>query len=281
MKSILVSPLFCAIIFTCTILVTGFVLDFEPPVSNSAGMLLSIMVITGSILMAGHVFARPLSIPWKLRVLSAASVLSVIFFALYLSVYADKVIDLPPRVVIGSEFQKGARAYIDSEIADGRPEPSHRQLLDSTGGEFSIEERLERIWTRTSIRSSRIGIVVLWAASFVALGISILFGFEFCLPFATTPGSVRHQLDGKKLGAVYRALIDAYDGPRLERMVRERMNERLDTIVAPGALSARVSELILWANREGRIDELIEAACDEVPQNAWIRKLAVEFGKPK
>jgi hypothetical protein len=52
------------------------------------------------------------------------------------------------------------------------------------------------------------------------------------------------------------------------------MNERLDTIVADNNLRTTVFELIMWAKRQGRVGELINAAAGAKPGKALMAALA-------
>jgi hypothetical protein len=74
-----------------------------------------------------------------------------------------------------------------------------------------------------------------------------------------TSGEVQEKL--------LQALLSAYDRATLVRLVRFRLNEDLDAITEPGSLSKVVTELIAWALREGRLEELIQQARNRNPGN--------------
>ena len=55
------------------------------------------------------------------------------------------------------------------------------------------------------------------------------------------------------------------------------MNVRINNIVAPGSLDDRVRELIVWTEAQGRTEELIAAAINDVPKNQVLRKIAQDL----
>jgi hypothetical protein len=64
------------------------------------------------------------------------------------------------------------------------------------------------------------------------------------------------------------ALLDAFDYPSLKRMLSLGIGERLEDIVGPtGGMRTTVFDLIEWANRVGRLDELVAQAHLSNPSN--------------
>ena len=70
------------------------------------------------------------------------------------------------------------------------------------------------------------------------------------------------------------SLLDAYDEGSLRQMVRFQLDEHLDLIAGGGNLSQVVFNLIAWAERTGRIAELIVKAQAYNPGNARLAAFA-------
>lgn len=81
-------------------------------------------------------------------------------------------------------------------------------------------------------------------------------------------------LDGKTIQELQDALLSAFSADELTRVVRINLDENLDAIAGDDNLSQIVFELITWADRRGRLDELIRGASNVNPRNrelrAWI-----------
>jgi hypothetical protein len=60
------------------------------------------------------------------------------------------------------------------------------------------------------------------------------------------------MLPGVSFEEITKAIEDAYDNNELARLVRTRMNTRLDVISAPGRFRDVVLELLSRAERNGR-----------------------------
>jgi V8-like Glu-specific endopeptidase len=60
----------------------------------------------------------------------------------------------------------------------------------------------------------------------------------------------------------------------LTDLVLYGLNVPIDNIVPPGALNDRVRDLIVWTEAQGRTDEMLAAALNDVPKNAALRALA-------
>jgi hypothetical protein len=74
------------------------------------------------------------------------------------------------------------------------------------------------------------------------------------------------------------AVCDAYDGPKLERMLRFRLNKRLDEISMAGDFQQIVFKLIAAAEMEGWTLQLLNAARQSNPGNAALLKFSQQFG---
>jgi len=82
------------------------------------------------------------------------------------------------------------------------------------------------------------------------------------------------QLTGKQIGQVSDALLAAFDKAELIQMVRVELEEVLEHHVADGDdLTTIVSELVRWAKRRGRIEDLIRGAYKTNPGNPELQQL--------
>src|SRR4051794_21715785 len=85
------------------------------------------------------------------------------------------------------------------------------------------------------------------------------------LSAALTMGSIKArrggmQLNGKQLRVLHGTMVDCFDKSELERLCRFDLDTDLDQVVNnDGPLRDIVFELIGWANRSGRIGDLIRA----------------------
>lgn len=88
--------------------------------------------------------------------------------------------------------------------------------------------------------------------------------------------------EGKKIKLLRKALIGVYESvPELRRFVDEELNENLATIVAVTNLEQSAYELIVWARKEERIQELYGAFYEEHKNKSKVieldRKLKSDF----
>ena len=67
---------------------------------------------------------------------------------------------------------------------------------------------------------------------------------------------------GQQQKALQDALEDAFTLEELRGMVRTAMNQNLDAVAGGSNLRAVVFNLVEWAQRTGRLDELIDGARD-------------------
>ena len=82
------------------------------------------------------------------------------------------------------------------------------------------------------------------------------------------------RLSGAQVQELMASLLDAYDESSLRQMVRFQLDEHLDLIAGGGNLSQVVFNLIAWAERTGRIAELIAKAQAYNPGNARLAAFA-------
>ena len=74
-----------------------------------------------------------------------------------------------------------------------------------------------------------------------------------------------YEITGKQMGVLADALMDAYNREALSKMVRVKLERKLDEIVGGSTYSAAVFDLVDWAKRSGYLTELIQGALD-MPQ---------------
>jgi len=86
------------------------------------------------------------------------------------------------------------------------------------------------------------------------------------------------DLTGKQIERFCNALIAAFDRSELEQLTRIDLEENLEAIAGAGKLSVVAFELVTWAQRTGRVSELLAAAQSRRPTNAALAALAQELG---
>lgn len=80
------------------------------------------------------------------------------------------------------------------------------------------------------------------------------------------------QLDGKTRKQFQDALLSAFpSGAELEQMVSFELNENLNSIATGRNYSEVVFKLIKWAEAQGRVEELLTAACSTNSGNPKLR----------
>ena len=84
-------------------------------------------------------------------------------------------------------------------------------------------------------------------------------------------------LRGAQIMQFQEALLSAYDGPGLAQMVRIRLDEDLAAVAGGANLSEMVFNLILWAERTGRTEELVVGASASNPQNALLKTFTSQY----
>lgn len=76
------------------------------------------------------------------------------------------------------------------------------------------------------------------------------------------------------------ALLDAYrDEEELERVVRYGLNVSLASVATGRDFTAIVFRLTDWAERAGRLPELVEAVKEDRPQNQKVQRLDIRAGE--
>lgn len=86
--------------------------------------------------------------------------------------------------------------------------------------------------------------------------------------------------DTEKYGVFFDAVVSAYDTASLKIMLRKRLGVNLAAITNETApLPTNVGDLIDWAERDGRTDELVAAVLADQPTNEKVREYKARYGK--
>jgi hypothetical protein len=85
-------------------------------------------------------------------------------------------------------------------------------------------------------------------------------------------------LNGRQAKQLSDALLDAFPTRGdLEQMVFLGMNTNLERIVGGGPLTHQLRELVVWAQAQGRLEELVATAHQTNPSNPTLTQLSVDF----
>ena len=82
------------------------------------------------------------------------------------------------------------------------------------------------------------------------------------------------HLTGKQCQQFHKALLASFDRASLENMVKFELDERLDVIVGGETLSDIVFHLILWAERNGKLSDLIQGSLSTQKGNSLLKAFA-------
>jgi hypothetical protein len=82
------------------------------------------------------------------------------------------------------------------------------------------------------------------------------------------------RLSADQTKKLHAAILAGYNGSDLEQLARFELGERLDNLVKPGALPDVVLNLIDWAEKQDRVEDLIRAVQRGRPANKEIQRLA-------
>lgn len=86
------------------------------------------------------------------------------------------------------------------------------------------------------------------------------------------------DLTGKQIERFCDALVAAFDRSELEQLTRIDLEETLEAIAGSGKLGVVAFELVTWAQRTGRVGDLLAAAQRRRPTHAALAALAQELG---
>lgn len=85
-------------------------------------------------------------------------------------------------------------------------------------------------------------------------------------PDAPLKFTIPMDLSGGAAGKAQRSLMSAFPtAAQLTAMLKDRLSLRLECLVAPGNLNKQTFDLLCWAEREGRVNDLFQAAYQENP----------------
>jgi ribosomal protein S16 len=79
------------------------------------------------------------------------------------------------------------------------------------------------------------------------------------------------NLTGKQIKQIHDALLDGYNPDSLRRLVRLHLDENLHNIAGGATFTDVVFTLLEWAERHGRVQELVQAAQAENPNNVALQ----------
>ena len=82
------------------------------------------------------------------------------------------------------------------------------------------------------------------------------------------------RLTGKQVDMMKQALLGAFDEPTLRQLLRIRLDVVWDEVVEGGTFTAKVFSLIEWAEKNGRVADLLRAAAGERPHNQELQTVA-------
>lgn len=88
-------------------------------------------------------------------------------------------------------------------------------------------------------------------------------------------------LVGPLLERLQNAILAAFNRDELRLLLRYRLNVDFEAIVPDGNLAVQVHDLLLWANRHNRVDDLVFALLAERPNNAELQATAAAFRADK
>lgn len=89
------------------------------------------------------------------------------------------------------------------------------------------------------------------------------------------------EFTGKQLKKIHAAFCKSFvSRQQLAQFLRYELNERLDEIASSGNLSEILFDLICWAEVNGKVGEILQAAKREYPNNIHFSACLVPTGKP-
>src|SRR5262245_1100372 len=91
-------------------------------------------------------------------------------------------------------------------------------------------------------------------------------------------GGTKAMVPGVTYEEITDAITDAYEEDELKRVLRTRMDVRLDVIIGPKPFGTVVFELLGWAERQGRAAELVRATSQARPAHAGMQQIYKKYG---
>ena len=89
------------------------------------------------------------------------------------------------------------------------------------------------------------------------------------------------RLTGQQFGEFQQALLNAFSLDELRMMVRIELGENLEAITGTGSLAAIVDELIGWAERNGRLADLVRGSSKTRPGNRELQAFVASWQNPR
>ena len=85
------------------------------------------------------------------------------------------------------------------------------------------------------------------------------------------------QRTGRQLERIQQAILQAYTPDELSMIVLHSLDKSLAEITTDANFTTQVFALVGWADRNGRLPELVAAACDGNPGNGELKRLRDDF----
>jgi hypothetical protein len=85
------------------------------------------------------------------------------------------------------------------------------------------------------------------------------------------------RLKGAQVRRLQEAILSAFDSAALQRLLRVHLEEDLRVIVGAGPLEHVIFDLIDWAEKQGRIAELVRSIKEERPNNQLVQAITDEL----
>src|SRR5437763_13793287 len=86
------------------------------------------------------------------------------------------------------------------------------------------------------------------------------------------------MMPGVTFEEIRNQIVDAYSYPELDTVLRERMNVRIDRVIAPGTFDYVVFQLLGWAERMGREVELVQITARARPEHRGMQSVYQKYG---
>ena len=87
------------------------------------------------------------------------------------------------------------------------------------------------------------------------------------------------KLNNAQFAQAQQAILNGFDRKSLQMMVRMQLGEDLDAIAGDDELDVMIFHLLTWAEREHRLEDLVQGALIANPANGELQKLAEDYRK--
>ncbi len=166
--------------------------------------------------------------------------------------------------------------------------------------QFAVAAGAAREWSRTFYEALADGMALEGALTEARIAASMGSGLDWAAPVAylrapdgvlfklaaapsppttvSAPASTDStKLTGQQFGAFQQALLNAFSLDELRMMVRIELGENLEVIAGTGSLAAIVDELIRWAERNGRLADLVRGSSKTRPGNRELQAFVASW----